>query len=45
MTGLGGSALAVSRRGDGPPLVLLPGIGLSRSTWARSSPHWPSSST
>lgn len=29
-----GSALAVSRRGDGPPLVLVPGIGLSRSTWA-----------
>jgi pimeloyl-ACP methyl ester carboxylesterase len=32
--GVRASSLAVSRRGDGPPLVLLPGIGLSRSTWA-----------
>ena len=34
MSGTAGPALAVSRCGDGPPLVLLPGIGLSRSTWA-----------
>jgi pimeloyl-ACP methyl ester carboxylesterase len=38
VTRTGGSALAVSRSGAGPALVLLPGIGLSRSTWAPVMP-------
>ncbi len=32
-------ALGLDRTGDGPPLVLLHGVGTSREVWRRATPH------